>query len=406
MMFLRVYHIFIQRSMFFHYFRYDPTSYVELKFHVAEEFPSNLRQLSQGKNMWIEVTSINADVIRNVFIYFDVHPFVIDDMRVLEQRMKITVLDEDIHLLINLIYLNEDNSVVEQQQMKMYLTENFLITIQDYRSQHLFKMIKQRLAKKPLQSKGRLKKMKIDYLFYSLLNAIIENYAAVLDSLLNEIERIDKKLLSSSKNPINAINIETLSLMFHIKHDLFHFKVVCAPLKDIIIKLQKTRENLVPKRQRPALRQCRRRLRRRLRIGLCPSRPSVIRSAGLTDKNNGEYLSDDGLLVFNDYIYKYFKRLLDHCVQFNDTIDSYTDIITSLIDFYMILNGDWINTTIQTLTLTSCLFMPLNFLSSLSSMNFEYMPQIPLRFGYYGHLMLMGTIACFMILLFRLKNLI
>jgi len=379
---------------------------MELKYRHAGEFPHNLIQLSKGKYMWVEIISTNVDLIRDVLTYFDAHTFVIDNIRTVEQRMKIFVLKEDIYLLLSLIYLNETNHVVEQQKISFYLTENTLITIQEYRTHALFSSIKYRLAKKPSQSKGRLKKMKIDYLFYCLLNVIIESYMAVLDSILYETERIDKELMFSTKTQADTLSVETLKLLFHIKHDLLHFKIVCAPLKDIIIKLQKTRETVVPKRQRPALRQCRRRLKRRLRLvlGHNSSYPALpIASVGDEDD---EYIPDDGVLALNDYIYKYFKRLLDHTVQLNDTIDSYSDIITSLIDFYMILNGELINDTIQTLTTVSCLFMPLNLFSSLSGMNFKYMPQIPLSYGYFGKLGLMGLLGFIMIVFFKLKKLL
>jgi magnesium transporter len=379
---------------------------LELKYHHAAEIPHDLGELFKGKNMWVEISSIDEDLIRDVLTYFDAHQFVIDDIQTLEQRMKISVLNEDIYLLLDLIYLNETNYVIEQQKISFYLIENTLITIQEYRTHKLFLAIKYRLSKKTIQSKGRLKKMKIDYLFYCLLNVVIENYMDVLDSILYKTEILDTELMFSTKPKADIMNVETLKSMFHIKHELLHFKVVCAPLKDIIIKLQKTRETVVPKRQRTALRQCRRRLKRRLRLGVGHNCSYTLPSSTSVGSEDDEYTSDDGVLVLNDYIYKYFKRLLDHTVELNDTIDSYADTITSLIDFYMILNGELTNDTIQTLTVMSCIFMPLNFLSSLSSMNFAYMVQIPMRYGYFGQLGLMGVIALIMIVWFKWKKLI
>lgn len=377
---------------------------MEFKHHHVGEFVYNLKELSEGKNMWVEICSTNVDLIRSVLAYFDAHTFVIDDIRADDQRMKISVINEDLYLLLNLIYLNESNYYIEQQKMSLYLIENTLISIQEYRSYRLFSAIKYRLSKKSLKSKGRLKTLKTDYLLYCLLNVVIENYMTVLDSMLRETELIDKHLMHPAKTKSDKLSVEILKLLFHIKHDLLHFKIVCAPLRDIFIKLQKTRETMLPKRQRPALRQCRRRLKRR-RLGNsnhASHSPSIF-ATSIDDDD--EYSTDDGVLVLNDYIYKYFKRLLDHAVQLNDTIDSYSDNITSLIDFYMILNGALINDTMKTLTLMSCMFMPLNFLSSLSSMNFQYMPQIPLYFGYFGQLIFMGLVGMTMVLCFKLKGL-
>ena len=134
---------------------------MELKYRHVKEFPRNLGQLAKGKNMWVEISSTDVDLIRDVLTYFDAHTFVIEDIQTLEQRIKISVINEDIYLLLSLIYLNETRHVVEQQKISFYLIENTLITIQEYRTHALFSTIKQRLAKKPIQSKGRLKKMKI-----------------------------------------------------------------------------------------------------------------------------------------------------------------------------------------------------------------------------------------------------
>ncbi|CAM4791526.1 unnamed protein product [Rotaria magnacalcarata] len=396
---------FSDSSYSIHIYLYDETTYMEFKHHHVAEFVYNLKELSEGKNMWVEISSTDVELIRDVLIYFDAHTFVIDDIRAIDQRMKISIINEDLYLLFSIIYLNETTRAIEQQKISFYLIENTLITIQEHRSHGLFSTIKYRLSKKSVTSKGRLKILKTDYLFYCLLNVVIENYMIVLDSILHESERIDKELMFSRKAKADRLEVETLKLLFHIKHDLLHFKVVCAPLKDIFIKLQKTRETVLPKRQRPALRQCRRRLKRRQRHALANHSAHSPMFTNSTADDDEEYLLDDGVLVLNDYIYKYLKRLLDHSVELNDTIDSYSDNITSLIDFYIILNGDLSNDTMKTLTLMSCIFMPLNFLSSLSSMNFEYMPQIPMQYGYFGQLGIMGLIGLIMIMCFKVKKL-
>lgn len=355
--------------------------------------------------MWVEITTKNLDSIRDILTFFDVHPFVLEDVSITEQRMKISTLQDDIYLLLDLIYLDVIHHVIEQQKIRLYLRANSLITIQEYRTPRLFSEIKYRLQKKPMpQSKGRLKNMKIDYLFYCLLNVIIESYVDLLESILHETERLDKELMFSTNSTIDTLNVETLKSMFHIKHELLHFKIVCGPLKDIMIKLQKTRETVVPVRQRPALRQCRRRLKRRRAVANY-NHSHTNRKINSTGEDDDEYIPDDGVLVLNDYIYKYFKRLQDHAVQLNDTIDSYSDIITSLIDFYMVLDGDIINDTMHTLTIMSCIFMPLNFFSSLSSMNYKYMFQIRRTYGYFVQLSLMGFIGIIMIIVFKLQKL-
>ncbi|CAF5228693.1 unnamed protein product, partial [Rotaria magnacalcarata] len=79
-------------------------------------------------NVWVEINSTDVELIRVVLIYFDAHTFVIDDIRAIDQRMKISIINEDLYLLLSLIYLNETTRAIEQQKISFYLIEDTIST--------------------------------------------------------------------------------------------------------------------------------------------------------------------------------------------------------------------------------------------------------------------------------------
>ncbi|CAF1599829.1 unnamed protein product [Didymodactylos carnosus] len=402
---MEIYHLPKVEQIELNVYIYDEVSYCESKYFDVNDIPIDVETQNETKCLWIEVNGIkDKQIIHKICEIFNLHTLVQDDIQTINQRMKLDMFDDGIYLLMKTIYLLDDVTT-ETQQISFYLKENVLLTFYQRSTPHLFAAIKQRLAKKPPTpanknggSRGSMKTKKADYLFYCLINVIIENYMLVLDSILTQIDYIDKQLMFKNSSKLNA---DTLKYIFSLKHTMLHFKVQYSPLKDIIIKLIKTQEHLL-KRQRPKHRSCAGRRHKR-RITRPAQRDTFnLMIPTLCDCNEDTSYS----VILNDYIYIYFKSLHDHAIQLDDTIDSYAEMLASLIDFYMILNGDYINSIVQILTMTSALFMPLTFLCSLCSMNYEYMPQIPFKFGYLSEVILMVCVAFVMLIVFKIKKLI
>ena len=161
----------------------------------------------------------------------------------------------------------------------------------------------------------------------------------------SRLETIESQLLKN-------ISRDVLQTIYDIKRDTLSYRCVVSPLKEIIIKLQKEEETQI--------------------------------------------IQEDTII--------YFKDLFDHVVQVIDTMDTHREMVKSLIDFYMMLNTDAMNKVIQTLTIISTIFIPLTFIAGIYGMNFEYMPELKWRFGYYATLILMLFIAILMLFWFKKKR--
>ena len=159
------------------------------------------------------------------------------------------------------------------------------------------------------QGKGRIRKSKVDYLFYSLVDVIVDHYMDVLDTMGTKVESIDNQLMKTLKR-------DTLESIYEMKRDMLYLRATISPLKEIIIKLQKEEETQI-----------------------------------MQESTN-----------------IYLKDLFDHVVQVNDSIDTYREMLASFIDFYMMLNSNAMNEVVKTLTIISTIFIPLTFISGVYGM--------------------------------------
>ncbi len=191
------------------------------------------------------------------------------------------------------------------------------------------------------QNKGRIRRSKIDYLFYSLVDRIVDRYMDVLDIIGTKVEAVDHQLM-------RTLSRDTLEKIYDLKREMLYFRRSISPLKEIINKLQKEEETQI-----------------------------------MQESTN-----------------IYLKDLFDHI----DTIDTYREMLASFIDFYMMLNSNAMNEVVKTLTIISTIFIPLTFIVGIYGMNFDHMPETHWEYGYFVILAGMVLLACIMLSCFKRKK--
>lgn len=390
------------RPVLFNIIQYDDLNYIEHSLNNLSELNTYLASTSSSKEdycTWINIEGIHRkDILDDLSIRFNLHNLTTEDICTINERMKLDLLDggTSIYLLMKIIYIHPELDHIQQEQISFLLKENhFLITFQESKDKSkpfdIFQVVKYRLK----NNRGRIRSLKIDYLFYCLIDVLIENYMIVLDRISIKIDSIDKLLMNKLKQSkyinitSNYLNFETLKLLYHIRHDMLSFRILCQPLREIIIKLQKAQDRIsMANKSAHSRRQYRRK-----------KRPKHISLSGNyffnpNSNNTGRRWSignvDEKAPIFNEYIFIYFKDLNDHIIQLQDRIETYCDVLSSLISFYILLNDADMNRIMTFLTLVSIIFIPLVLIIGLFSMNFQNMP--PLKW-YYGYFLVLGVLA-------------
>ncbi|PEC18865.1 magnesium/cobalt transporter CorA [Bacillus cereus] len=89
---------------------------------------------------------------------------------------------------------------------------------------------------------------------------------------------------------------------------------------------------------------------------------------------------------------RYFMDIYDHLLKLSEMIESNREMTTDIRDSYISLNSNRMNSIMKTLTVMTSIFVPLTFIASIYGMNFEYMPELTWRWGYF---MVLGVMLGF-----------
>lgn len=204
----------------------------------------------------------------------------------------------------------------------------------------LFDGLRQRLR----TNKARVRRHGPDFLAYSLLDLIIDHYFVLLEQIGEHIEQLEEELVD---RPDRAL----LHRIHREKREMILLRRAVWPLREAINGLQRDDSGLVTATTQPFLRD-----------------------------------------------------LYDHTIQVIDTIETFRDLITGMLDLYLSSISNRMNEIMKVLTIMSTLFIPLTFLVGVYGMNFDILPELHWRWGYFALWGVMFCIAGGMFVFFRRKR--
>jgi magnesium transporter len=204
----------------------------------------------------------------------------------------------------------------------------------------VFDQVRERLR----NGKGRIRKKGSDYLAYSLIDAIVDSYYNILEGLGEDIESLQEQLVAESKQ-------EDLQIIQHLKRDMLFFRKSVWPLREVISGLAKS----------------------------------------------------DSTLIKEDVLV-YVRDVYDHVIQAIDTIETFRDMLSAMLDIYLSSVGNRMNQVMKVLTIIATIFIPMTFLAGIYGMNFKYMPELEWKYAYLVFWLVVVTVFIIMISLFKKKK--
>jgi len=290
---------------------------------------------------WINVDGLHdPDCIVRLGEIFHLHPLVLEDIVHTGQRPKLDELDGALFVVLKMLRYNEDARTIEDEQICFVLKENVLLTFQEKAQGDVFGELRKRL----LASTGRLCKSGPDYLMYALIDAIVDNYFVVLERMGEDIEEVEEKLLA-------APTPEELETIHSLRREALFLRKFVWPLREVLARLEK----------------------------------------------GGYPLVADSTIV-------YLRDLYDHTIQVMDTVETFRDMLSGMLELYLSNVSLKLNETMKVLTMISTVFIPLSFMASLYGMNFKHMPELETQYGYYVVLGVMASTVTGMVIYFRRKG--
>ncbi|MFH1479278.1 MAG: magnesium/cobalt transporter CorA [Candidatus Omnitrophota bacterium] len=294
---------------------------------------------------WINIDGIHeVDIIEEIGRLYGLHPLIMEDILNTGQRPKIEDPGDFLFIVLKMLQCdNKDEAVSEQ--VSLILGTNFVISFQE-KEGDVFNVVRERIR----SAKGRIRKMGADYLLYSLIDAIVDNYFVILEKMGEKIEGMEEELVS---NPIPA----TLQNIHSIKRDTIFLRKSVWPLREVIGNLERGESSLIK-------------------------------------ENTGIFLRD----------------LYDHTIQVIDTIETFRDMVSGMVDIYLSSISNKMNEIMKVLTMIATIFIPITFVAGIYGMNFDpevsrwNMPELNWRFGYPGVWGVILAIVVLMLMYFRRKK--
>ncbi len=318
--------------------RYSANNYLANSFDRLAQICAQLDE--QRGNTWIDVVGLDDVVgINNFCQQFDIHPLVIEDIVNTEQRAKLDVFDDYLFLVVKACYKKEESHLLHYDQISIILKENLLITFHE-RSNDIFTQIRKQFS----NPKARLRNTGVDYLLYSLLDAVVDDYLDIIDSKTEAIENLEDELI---ENPCDI----SLNDIYKLKRNNVTLRKAIFPWREIANSLMKESSDLI--------------------------KPDTT---------------------------IYLRDLYDHVVRVLEILDAYRDMTATMLDIYLSSINNRMNDIMKILTMFSAIFIPLAFITGFYGMNFVNMPILKWYYGYYFISGVMALIAIGLMWFFKRKK--
>jgi magnesium transporter len=182
----------------------------------------------------------------------------------------------------------------------------------------VFEGVRERLG----SNKGRIRKMGSDYLAYALLDAVVDSYFAILEQIGEQVELLEDELVLQPTP-------ETLVKIHHFKREMILLRKAVWPLREMIGGMQRSES------------------------------PLIAESTGI-----------------------FLRDVYDHTIQILDTVETFRDVLSGLLDLYLSSISNRMNEVMKVLTIIATIFIPLTFIAGIYGMNFEHMPELHWRWSY------------------------
>jgi magnesium transporter len=290
---------------------------------------------------WINVDGVHDPAtMERLGLCFGLHRLVLEDIMSVVQRPKVEDYGDHLYIVLKMFTYDDRAMKVVPEQVSVVVGDNFLLSFQEGVQGDVFHLIRDRLR----MGRGRIRKMGVDYLAYSLLDAVVDGYFLILEKLGDRIDALEEAMMRESGRTAT-------DKVYHLKRELLFLHKAVWPLREVIASLQRRESPLIRETTAP-----------------------------------------------------YLRDVYDHIVQVIDTIEIYRDILSEMHGTHLTVISYRLNEVMKVLTIIATIFMPLTFLAGVYGMNFKHMPELEWKFGYFGLWGIMIGIGVGMYFYFRRKK--
>ena len=293
---------------------------------------------------WVNINGLNnLSDIEQLGVHFNIHPLTLEDIVNTLHRPKIDEFENYLFIVLKMLYFSNDENddSLKYEQVSLVVGKNYVLTFQESDGD-VFDDLRDRIS----NSKGRIRSQGSDYLMYSILDAIVDNYFTVIEAFSDKIEHLEEQIFEPDTN-----TNETPGHIQDLKQEILKIRRSILPFREVVNRLEKI-------------------------------------DCAIIDPKTHSYLRD----------------LYDHIVQVSESIDLCREMVWNLMDMHMSIISNKMNEVMKVLTIMATIFIPLTFLAGIYGMNFDNIPELHYEYSYFVLWGIMVVIFVLMLIYFRRKK--
>jgi magnesium transporter len=286
---------------------------------------------------WLDLENPAEHELIKIGEEFQLHPLAIEDASHEHQRPKVEEYEQFYFVVFYTANRQEKTNQLAINELDMFLGQNYLITVHQKPMPELDE-VEQRWTRNVKQLDWG-----IGVLLYSLLDTIVDRYFPIVDALVDQAEDLEDRMFMGKRDN-RAFTLELIELKKHF----LALRRIATPERDVL--------NVLTNRDNP---------------------------------------------LFDERVLIYFRDVYDHITRLADTVDLYRDQLSTTMDANLSIVSNDLNKVMRTLTVASIILMVDALIASIYGMNFDNIPELHLKYGYFGALIVMAILSIALAIGFR-----
>ena len=290
--------------------------------------------------IWVDMESPTAADEQVLLDVFHFHPLTVEDCRENRHYPKVEEFDGYLYFIVHGVRADTSPERFNTIELDGFLGSNFVIT---YHHDHFRSIhnVKQLLRTTPVACQRGTA-----YLLHQILDQVVDYYSPVLDDFDNRLDQLEDTIFNL-RQPNNQI----LSSIMDLKRSVLRLRRISVKQMDILHRMHRGEFALIPEEMRP-----------------------------------------------------FYRDVYDHLVRVVDLSENYRDLISGSLEAYLSVVSNRLNEIMKVLTIFSAIMLPLTFIAGVYGMNFDNMPELHSKYGYFAVLVIMIAVAVGMLLFFRRRG--
>ena len=256
---------------------------------------------------------------------------------------KVDIYDEYLFVALFSFHLSEKTRRVQTVEVDMYVGKGYVVCVHPRPLRELERVRRRLVARDEFVSSSAAN------VAHTVIDAVVDEYLPIMNRLSAMVDGIEERLFDEDPDD----DTDVLGSLFLLKHELAALRRLAMPMRDVVGVLMRPTTRLIPEESR-----------------------------------------------------RHYDDVRDHLIRVVDMIDTMRDYLAGSLDIYTTQQTQRINQSLQRLTAISTVILPLTFVTSIYGMNFQNMPELGTRYGYFVLLCVLAILGAFMLYYLHRKKML